>query len=159
MKIDELNLFLDYIIDISKTFLLNDINVEVIKTSECKHNVLDKYVALVSFEGTKSFLCCIGIDDSLLQKTFKEMIPFEINSEEKEEMIKSLTDEVINTVAGLAISKFPPKYDDLTMSTPLVIDENILDVLNTKKLILSKRIETNFGDFICILTSVDSEED
>lgn len=151
MNINELNIFLDCIVGSSKAFLENDINVEVLNISECKYRVEDKYSALISFSGQINFFYLITLDRELLQSIFKVMVPLELSSEEKEEMMNSLSEEIINTVAGFAISSFQKKYEDLIMSVPLVLNNEILETFETNDFSASKRIETDFGDLVCTI--------
>ncbi|MEA3554210.1 MAG: hypothetical protein U9R39_07420, partial [Campylobacterota bacterium] len=81
-------------------------------------------------------------------------VPTPISDEEKQEMMESLPGEIVNTVAGLAISKFPKKYKDLIMSEPIAMDRSILKTLQENNLSKTKEIETSDGNLTCTIITI-----
>ena len=150
IKIDE-EILLDAIINTSKSFLQNDISIEVIETFSTKNSNINKHYSLVGFNGDIDIFCVISIDEELLERIYNVFVPCEVSNEEKQEMIGNLPDEIVNTVAGLAIASFPKEYDNLVMSEPLSLDKNILEDYETTNMSVSKKIQTVYGSFVCTI--------
>jgi len=155
MTSEEIELFLTYTVDITQSFLENDMKIKVGEISICENDIRDKYAGLISFDGRINFFCLIAIEGELLEKIFQVMLPFEMSTEEKEEMMKLLPNEVVNIIAGLTILKFPKEYSDEVMSVPLVLKEKILEIFKINNLSASKKLAANFGDFICTVINRD----
>ena len=140
---------LECVVSSSKKFLENDINVQILDVCRYEEIAQNQYSALVKFESSANFYCRIYIDKPLLGCILQVMVPFLLSDEEKEELYESLTQEVVNTVAGLAIASFPLKYENALMSQPLMLDEKTVTTVTTDTFFVSKMIRTDCGNFTC----------
>ena len=94
----------------------------------------------------------------LLDKIFGVFIPYEITDEEKNDIIKTLPDEIINTVVGLSISRFPKEYKELDMSIPILLDQAVIELLNNDNLSITKKINTSYGSLKCTIIMIEEDK-
>ncbi|NOQ32063.1 MAG: response regulator [Helicobacteraceae bacterium] len=145
------DILLDSVVDVSKLFLENDMSIKVLDTIDSENSNINKYYSLVSFNGNINVFCIVAIDEDLLEHIFNAFVTSEVSNEEREEMIVTLPDEIVNTVAGLTISNFSKEYDSLVMSEPLTLDKNLIENFELGNLSVSKIIQTAHGDFTCTI--------
>ncbi len=150
----EENILLDIITDVSKSFLENDMSIEVNEVTNSEDSNINKYYALVSFDGDMNIFCIVSIDEELLNHILKAFLPHQMSDEEKDEMICKLPDEIVNPVAGLSIARFPKKYENLVMSVPLALDKKEIETLEINYASASKKIKTMYGYFVCSVIKV-----
>ena len=146
---DDATLLVNNISSITESFLQNDLGIELIKSESCKNINFNKYYSIVKFSGDSEIFCIITISDELINSIFNAFVSCEVSDEERQEMIPTLPDEIVNTVAGLAITKFPKKYENLVMSEPIMLDINILQLLIEDNLSKTQEIETSDGNLTC----------
>ncbi|MEA3554224.1 MAG: response regulator [Campylobacterota bacterium] len=149
IQVKDEDIILDCVIDASKNFLSNDIGIEVKNINDSDSKLLYDYFATVSFNGGINLFCTVSLSDELVNEIYNIFVPEPMSEEDKKEMIASLPNEIVNTVAGLAITKFPKIYDDLVMSEPVALDKSILESLINENDYISKEIQTVLGSFIC----------
>jgi|GEM_PF-348148 len=153
----DVSVLLDSISSTTKSFLLNDLGIELIDISSSKDIHLDKYFATVKFSGDIEVFCIVTISDELIDSIFSAFVAAEVSDKEKQEMIITLPDEIVNTVAGLAISKFPEKYKNLVMSEPIELDMNIIKALVENNLSETKKIQTVNGSLACTIIIINKD--
>ena len=137
---EEINLYLQ------DTILLTVLDTNIMN----KHNT-SIYSSTINLtkDNDINFLIVISIQQKLFDTIFNKYFKNEdITNEEKEELIKALPDEIINTVVGLSIKRLPKEDQDFTLSLPEKIDENISSILSKHKNITIK-ITTDMGSLGC----------
>jgi len=150
-------IILDALVKCAEIFLKDDMSIEVHGSRVCDKTNFDTHYALVGFNGSANLLVLISIDNQVLENIYKVFVDYEVSEEEKNEMMNELPDEVINTVAGLAIASFPKEYDDLVMSTPLAADKYTLDNIEKNNPSISKSVQTLYGEMICTIIKTDAK--
>lgn len=145
---------LEAILEVSKGFLKDDICVEVISTCRADDIEVMSNFATVTYRGDIDLLFVLGIDDLLLQSIYDFFIPVSVAKEEKKELLEELPNEVINTIAGLVISKFPKPYDTLELSPPLCMKKEEIMVLKETNFNVAKTIKTKKGNFCCTIIKI-----
>ena len=90
---------LQAIVENSISFLENDMSVEVLNHGHnfISHNDNKIYISAVLLRGKMDLICIFSIDDSLLQTLYKVFMPYELEYLEKQEMLRDLPKEIINT--------------------------------------------------------------
>jgi len=146
---NEESIILDCIIESTTDFLKDNMNIGIEEVVDLKDYEIGKYVSTIAFNGSINIFCTIVIDEEVMESIYKNFIFEPLDDKEARELMNSLPSEIVNTVAGLAISKFPSKYDDLVMSEPIFFDNSILKNLKEENETISKSIKTKKGDFIC----------
>ncbi len=145
------NSILNSIIETAVYFLKNDMNVNVFKCIELKDIEIKKHFSTVNFSGEIDLTALCLIDDELLKAIYKIFIPYNLNTSEKREMLEEMPSEVINIIAGLAISKFPKPHNNIIMSPPSTLQKkDILNLLSNSSHI-GKEIRTDKGSLRCII--------
>ncbi len=145
---------LEAIIEVSKNFLKDDISVEVTDKCISKDCTALKNYAAVTYKGEVDLLFVLCLDDLLLNSVYKVFIPVVVSLEDKNEMMKEISNEIINTIAGLAISKFPKPYNNLELSPPLYIKKSEILFLKEGNFNIAKVIETSDGNFCCTIIKI-----
>lgn len=89
----------------------------------------------------------ISLDDSILAKLVNLFMDGEdVDPQEEDEIQKSVTGEVVNTIIGLALPTFPNRGKGVTITPPIIIN----DAANMKKhkdsKIVTANIVTTFGE-------------
>ncbi len=148
------SVILDCVIDVSKSFLENDMSLEVKNTKNFDGDCFKDNFSTVSFKGNLNLFCIVSMDANLTNNIYNIFLP-DLKSEDKTiEMLNSLLNEVVNIVAGLAISKFPVEYKDLVLSEPIAMDSSILESLKLVNSHISKEIQTVQGNLICTIINL-----
>ena len=62
-----------------------------------------------------------------------QVLKEDIDDSQREDIFKDLIDELINIIVGLSIKDFPPKYQNLILSTPSKQLEKELLAIKTLK--------------------------
>lgn len=146
---NEESIILDCIIESASAFLKDNMNIEIQEVVDLKDYEVGKYVSTIAFNGSINIFCTITIGEEVMESIYKNFIFEPLDDKEAKDLMNSLPSEIVNTVAGLAISKFPSKYDDLVMSEPIFFDNSIMGNLKSENESISKNIKTKKGDFIC----------
>jgi len=146
---NEESIILDCIIESASDFLKDNMNIEIEEVVDLEEYEVGKYVSTIAFNGSINIFCTITIGEEVMESLYENFIFEPLDDKEAKELMNSLPSEIVNTVAGLAISKFPSKYDDLVMSEPIFFDNSILKNLKQENETISKNIKTKKGDFIC----------
>ena len=136
---------IECITEVTKSFLTNNIGVKLLSIKTDEELNLDKYFSTIKFSGKIEIFCTVSISSELLDKIFNAFIPDGVSEQEKQKIIKSLPNEIINIIAGLAISKFPKKYQDLVMGTPVALDKDIIQAFQIDNLSATKKVQTSSG--------------
>jgi len=157
-KMYESELLINDIITESKSFLQDDMNIEVSSIEVDTDFKLDSYYSTIKLSGHKEIFCILCVDEPLIDKIFGVFIPYEITDEEKNDIIKTLPDEIINTVVGLSISRFPKEYKELDMSIPILLDQAVIELLNNDNLSITKKINTSYGSLKCTIIMIEEDK-
>lgn len=141
-----------------KIFLENDILVNVNKIQDKIISNFNRFYSSIKFTNDDiEILLVISIDRNLINEVLDIFIP-EINDiSQREEMFESLPNEIVNIIGGLSIRDFPSKYEDLNMSEPIFIDQDILKSFQSNNISLVNELETNKGNLEC--TTILIKED
>jgi hypothetical protein len=144
---------LNCIIKTSESFFQNDMKIdieEVTASNSDIHKTLT-HMAAIQLEGSFNFLVILTMDKKLHDTLYDIFFTVTLNKEEKKQMLDALPDEVINTVVGLAMQNFDTQFDDLVLSEPIFIDHEMIEDYKINNNYCSKKIETAFGKFNCIV--------
>jgi len=142
---------INYIANTAESFLRDDMNLEVLNTGEViECNIDERYLGTVMFtKNDINILCIVSMDKPLFERIFKIFFPEELDSDEYEELKNDLPNEIVNTIAGLSISKFDDKHKDFEMSVPISFKNSAISKLKEKKDFKSLEIITSEGSLIC----------
>ncbi|MCK5294665.1 MAG: chemotaxis protein CheX [Arcobacteraceae bacterium] len=148
MKTD-LSIILNSVVKEAALFLRDDMKINILEIKAINDINLDDYIGVIKFIGSEEYIVIISMDDKIFEILFNKFFQDGVASDEKEELVNALPDEIINNVAGLAIRNFPLNCDDLELSLPVKIEkEKILELLD-KNNFQHYKIITSDGDFDC----------
>ncbi|MEA3314398.1 MAG: PAS domain S-box protein [Campylobacterota bacterium] len=141
-----------------KLFLENDILVNVNKIKDKSISNFNRFYSSITFEnGDVEILLAVSIDESLINKVLDIFIPELNDISQREEMLESLPNEIVNIIGGLSIRDFPSEYEDLNMSEPIIIDQDILKSFQLSNVSLVKELETNSGSLECTIIIIKKD--
>lgn len=143
-------MILDALILQSKLFLQGDmgLNIEevlVIDKDTPKLELKD-YTSMIGTGGKLNLMIVITYENSLLEKLLELYLEGEeLADDERDEVIDSVSGEVVNTIMGLALPTFPNRGKGVTITPPITINDasNIFKHKNSK--ILTADIKTDAG--------------
>ncbi|MEA1913958.1 MAG: hypothetical protein U9N30_01445 [Campylobacterota bacterium] len=138
--------FLDAIVQETNIFLKEDMLLDIVEVSLETNSALRSHCSFIELEGVGKVIVAIAIQDSLFDILFNTFFKDGVSVDEKDELIEALPHEIINTVVGLAIRRFPKEYAGLELGIPVGVDENI-DFENIHS--AEATIKTSVGDFVC----------
>ena len=130
-------------------FLTNDMNIRILKESSIEDFKLSMHTSLVEFTGNNCFKIIISVEEHLFNLLFDKIVTLEIEESQKEEFIDDLSNEITNTIVGLAIRHFPLEYQSLVLGVPYKIDGDSLSKGNGFDIKKSFEIRTSVGYFTC----------
>jgi len=150
--------FMSIFTKVTKHFLENDIKVKVNSIKDKKVSNFNRFYSCLKFTNEDlEIVFIVSIDKELINKILDIFIS-EIDCEdEREEMFESLPNEIVNIIGGLSIRDFPQRYENLNMSEPIILDENILCSFQSKHTTLINEIETNKGNFECTIIIIKED--
>jgi hypothetical protein len=148
MKTD-LSIILNSVVKESALFFKDDMNIDILEIKTENNINLDDHFGVIKFEGSKEYIVIISMDNKIFEVLFNKFFQDGVTDDEKEELIDALPDEIINTVAGLAIRNFPLNCDDLELSVPIKMEKEQILELSNKNKFQNYKIITSDGDFIC----------
>jgi len=143
-------MILDSLILQTKLFLQEDMNIEIldVSTNELDSNQLNllEHTSMIGVGGTLNLMAVISFDDSI-SKTLVNLFMDgeEIDPEEEEEIIESVTGETINTILGLALPTFPNRGKGVTITPPISINKTSSLKKHKNSKILTATIKTKNG--------------
>jgi len=143
-------MILDSLILQTKLFLQEDMDIEIldVSTNELDSNQLNllEHTSMIGVGGTLNLMAVISFDDSI-SKTLVNLFMDgeEIDPEEEEEIIESVTGETINTILGLALPTFPNRGKGVTITPPISINKTSSLKKHKNSKILTATIKTKNG--------------
>ncbi len=143
------SIILDCVVEAARLFLINDMNVGYEDTIDCKNFFLGKHFSAVRFYGNINLYCVVSMDENIRNTLFNIFVPYEMDQKDIDNIKSIFPDELVNTIAGHAIARFPLKYDSLVLSEPIKLDIDILNSLKEQNKGITKKIKTLEGDLIC----------
>jgi len=111
------------------------------------------YISMINLTGTSNLFFMISLEESVLNKIYDVFTGGDMSDNELE-MKKTLIDEIINIVIGLSIQHFPSKYNELTLSTPFILEADIIETFIKNNQSSSFQIQTNYGDFEFLIIEI-----
>lgn len=138
-----------------KKFLTDDISIksnqiQSIPTIDFNSS---NYISMINLTGTSNLFFMISLEESVLNKIYDVFTGGDMSDNELE-MKKTLIDEIINIVIGLSIQHFPSKYNELTLSTPFILEADIIETFIKNNQSSSFQIQTNYGDFEFLIIEI-----
>ena len=138
------------IIDRLKSFLENDMNIDVIKDESkivnSEHVTLKEQTVLIATGGSVQLIITMGFDDEILDKLVEEFCYGAVyEGDELIEIQESVACEVSNTVIGNAI-KNPIDDSVINITPPILIHEAKSLAKYKNSMILETKIITEDGD-------------
>ena len=155
-------MLLDALILQTKLFLSEDMEMEIISV-DIENESIDKlilkdYTSMIGTGGKLNIMVIISYEEKLLNKLVELFMEGEeVEEDEREEIIDSVSGETINTIIGLAIPTFPGRGKGVTITPPITISDasNMKKYKNSK--ILSAVVKTEFGTLsISAIVSADT---
>ena len=153
----EENFILNSVIKASLNFLEKDMNIAIVSKYSEQKLVLEKHFSTIKYTYSNEIFCIISMTSEVLERIFKVFIPDEIDQDQKNSLLLSIPDEIANIVCGLSISKFQELDEKLTMSEPILFDQQVITNLAQSNPTISNVIETIYGDFICTIINTTKE--
>lgn len=140
--------FSNTINDMTKSYLQNNLNLSMKDISQEESFVFYKHYSLLKFTGDQEILSLISCEDSFL----KRMVNLYLEEGELTDELFAIyapdtIDETLNTILGHAIPYLPSEYRDLTLSPPINIDKDILEMLLMNNENIVKKYSTPVGNF------------
>jgi two-component system chemotaxis sensor kinase CheA len=137
-----------------KKFLIDDIDIQYNNVQSLSSINFDTFSSMINLTGTNNIFCAISLDEKVLDKIYDVFTDGD-NSDEAIELKKNLPDEIINIILGLSIQHFPTKYKQLTLSTPFVLESNIVETFIKNNQSSSIQIQTDYGNFEFIIILIE----
>ena len=150
------DIILNYIVDETKAFLINDMKIKTNQIISFKDDDIGKYFATVSLNGDINLFVTMSISLELTNALFDIFVPNMDNENDKTMIMNSLPSEIVNTVVGLSLSKLPIKFKSLVMSEPLALDCSIIKNLKLENDNITKEIQTSKGSLFCTIIKMRS---
>ncbi len=140
--------FSNTITEMTKNYLQNNLNLTMKDISDEENFIFYKHYSLLKFSGDQEILSLISCEDTFL----KRMIYLYLDDGELTDELFTLyapgtMDETLNTILGHSIPYLPSEYKDLTLSPPLSIDKDILEMLLMNNENIIKKYATPAGNF------------
>ena len=154
-------MILDALILQSKLFLSEDMEIEVkeVNINETNGDKLElkDYTSMIGTGGKLNLMIVISYDKNMLNHLVELFMDGEeVDEEEQQEVIDSVSGETINTIIGLALPTFPQRGKGVTITPPITINDasNIKKYKNSK--LVSADLVTDFGSLS--ISALGSEE-
>ncbi len=140
--------FLDSLLEITKTFLTNNIHIDFKEIENKSIFDFKNYYSIIKISTPDyEILALFSCDLTILDNIIKIFIDAKLADDEKLGMYQSLCDESLNTILGNCLSSNNNKYQNFEFSAPLAFDKTIIENMIKKNKFLSKNMESSFGNF------------
>jgi len=143
-------MILDSLILQTKLFLSEDMGFEELKVEIQDDNsnklVLKDYTSMIGTGGKLNLMLIISYENVLLNHLVELFMDGEeVEEDEAQEVLDSVSGEVINTIIGLSLPTFPNRGKGVTITPPIAMNDasNMTKYKNAK--IVSATILTEFG--------------
>ncbi|MEA3354473.1 MAG: chemotaxis protein CheX [Campylobacterota bacterium] len=154
-------MILDALILQTKLFLSEDMEMSIKSVGIDELNpdklILKDYTPMIGTGGNLNMMVVISYEKELLDHLVELFMDGEeIEEEEMQEVLDSVSGETINTIIGLALPTFPSRGKGVTITPPITINDasNIKRYKNSK--IVSANIVTDYG--VMSISAVGSVE-
>ncbi|MEA3289464.1 MAG: chemotaxis protein CheX [Campylobacterota bacterium] len=154
-------MILDALILQTKLFLSEDMemNISSVEIDELNPDklLLKDYTSMIGTGGNLNMMVVISYEKALLDHLVELFMDGEeVDDEELQEVLDSVSGETINTIIGLALPTFPSRGKGVTITPPITINDasNIKRYKNSK--IVSANIVTEYGTMS--ISAVGSED-
>ena len=143
-------MILDSLLLQTKLFLQEDMGLEILEIetirADCEALSLKNHPSMIGVGGKLNLMTVISFDDQLLNKLVELFMDGEeVAAEELDDVMESVTGEIINTILGLSIPTFPNRGKGVTITPPITINDASTLKKHKNSKIVSAQIDTNFG--------------
>ena len=143
-------MILDSLLLQTKLFLQEDMGLEILEIetirADCEALSLKNHTSMIGVGGKLNLMTVISFDDQLLNKLVELFMDGEeVAAEELDDVMESVTGEIINTILGLSIPTFPNRGKGVTITQPITINDASTLKKHKNSKIVSAQIDTNFG--------------
>ena len=143
-------MILDSLLLQTKLFLQEDMGLEILEIetirADCEALSLKNHTSMIGVGGKLNLMTVISFDDQLLNKLVELFMDGEeVAAEELDDVMESVTGEIINTILGLSIPTFPNRGKGVTITPPITINDASTLKKHKNSKIVSAQIDTNFG--------------
>jgi len=129
-----------------ESFFVDDVKIKSNSIVSISKFTKKNYSTSIQLSGLKDVLFTISVNKELVDKVLSFFLQ---NTQEEdqnlEEVRNSVVDEMINIFVGLAIQNFSHPYNSLTLGTPLLLDNTIIETFITHNQSSLLKIETDHG--------------
>jgi chemotaxis protein CheX len=134
----------------TKLFLQEDMGLTIVNVDTTALNSealsLNQHTSMIGVGGKLNLMTVISFDDELISKLVELFMDGdEVAEDELEDVMESVTGEVINTIIGLVIPTFPNRGKGVTITPPITINDASSLKKHKNSNIVSANITTNFG--------------
>jgi len=102
----------------TEIFLKQESKLELLDTKRVELFVVNKHNTIVKLLGDFFGTVLMSFDESIIKHISNYLIPSDFSDEDRQEMIEDMPSELLNTIVGLSISKFPLGLRRITISPP-----------------------------------------
>ncbi|MGB5867673.1 MAG: PAS domain-containing protein [Arcobacteraceae bacterium] len=125
-------------------FLEHDVELKTNTINSPEKMNITNYYSTIQLTGLMNVIFTISIEEKLLVRIVEFFIK-NSNDKEKEKLKNNLAGEVLNILIGLSLDKFPNDYAELTLGTPFVLDQAIVETFIHQNQTSIKQIVTEYG--------------
>jgi CheY-specific phosphatase CheX len=134
----------------TKLFLQEDMGLEILTVDTSAFDSealsLNQHTSMIGVGGKLNLMTVISFDDQLINKLVELFMDGdEVSEDERDDVMESVTGEVINTILGLALPTFPNRGKGVTITPPITISDASSLKKHKNSNIVSANITTNFG--------------
>ena len=152
-------MILDALILQTRLFLSEDMDIEIkevtIDDTNPERLSLKKYTSMIGTGGSLNSMVIVSFDEDLLNHLVEIFMDGEeVEEDEKDEILTSVTGETINTIIGLSLPIFPNRGKGITITPPVSIGDASSIKKDKNSKILKAGISTDFGEMnICMISA------
>jgi len=155
--INNSEMLLKFVISTTKSFLSNDIKIETQSILNSKKLHITHHYSTIQLSGFSNVLFVLSLDEELVDKVLEFFLPNGV--EKNDEKLKNkLSGEILNLIIGLSLNKFPNDFKQLTLGTPLVLDQFIIETFIEQNQTSIAQFKTEYGNLelaVIILNTLD----
>ena len=134
----------------TKLFLQEDMGLTIVNVDTTalisEALSLNQHTSMIGVGGKLNLMTVISFDDELISKLVELFMDGdEVAEDELEDVMESVTGEVINTIIGLAIPTFPNRGKGVTITPPITINDASSLKKHKNSNIVSANFTTTFG--------------
>ena len=108
--------------------------------------VMQNVYSTVKLSSNNDVLVILSSDSNMTKALISLFLPQDVNLDELDGDIElGVIDEILNTIVGRAMSEFPQNYKNLELGSPMHIDKNILETIESNNLSYNYFFTTKHG--------------